>query len=84
MQGFETMLWLRNGFGFAGVWSVREQNQLLAVCFGLLAILLLQPRVATGSFKSPHGLRVKHKLIMLDRHRSGMERPHAITDPLSG
>jgi transposase, IS6 family len=33
--GFEAMLWLRKGFGFAGPWTVREQNQLLAHCFGL-------------------------------------------------
>ncbi len=35
IQGFEAMLWLRKGFGFAGLWTVREQNRLLAVCFGL-------------------------------------------------
>jgi len=35
IQGFEAMLWLRKGFGFAGVWTIREQNQLLALCFGL-------------------------------------------------
>jgi hypothetical protein len=34
-QGFEAMLWLRKGFGFAGAWTVCEQNHLLAVCFGL-------------------------------------------------
>ena len=33
--GFEAMLWLRKGFGFAGAWTVREQNRLLGVCFGL-------------------------------------------------
>lgn len=33
--GFEAMLWLRKGFGFAGAWTVREQNQMLAHCFGL-------------------------------------------------
>lgn len=33
--GFEAMLWLRKGFGFAGAWTVHEQNQLLAYCFGL-------------------------------------------------
>lgn len=33
--GFEAMLRLRKGFGFAGAWTVREQNRLLAVCFGL-------------------------------------------------
>jgi IS6 family transposase len=37
IQGFEAMLWLRKGFGFAGAWSVREQKQLLATCFGLPA-----------------------------------------------
>lgn len=35
IQGFEAMLWLRKGFGFAGAWTVGEQNQLLATCFGL-------------------------------------------------
>lgn len=35
IQGFEAMLWLRKGFGFADVWTVREQNQLLGVYFGL-------------------------------------------------
>ena len=35
IQGFEAMLWLRKGFGFAGRWTVCEQSQLLAVCFGL-------------------------------------------------
>ena len=38
IQGFEAMLWLRKGFGFSGVWTVREQNRLLAVCFGLSAV----------------------------------------------
>src|SRR4051795_874986 len=32
---YKAMLWLRKGFGFAGAWTVCEQNQLLAVCFGL-------------------------------------------------
>jgi hypothetical protein len=35
IQGFEAMLWLRKGFGFAGTWTVCEQNRLLAFCFGL-------------------------------------------------
>ncbi|POR40914.1 IS6 family transposase [Methylobacterium sp. V23] len=38
IQGFEAMLWLRKGFGFAGAWTVREQNRLLAICFGLQAV----------------------------------------------
>ena len=33
--GFEAMLWLRKGFGFAGAWTVREHNRMLAVSFGL-------------------------------------------------
>jgi hypothetical protein len=33
--GFADMLWLCNGFRFAGAWTVREQNQRLGVCFGL-------------------------------------------------
>lgn len=28
------MLWLKKGFGFAGKWTVRTQNDLLACCFG--------------------------------------------------
>ncbi|WP_456686727.1 DDE-type integrase/transposase/recombinase, partial [Bradyrhizobium sp. P5_C11_2] len=36
--GFEAMLWLRKGFGFAGAWTVCEQNRLLGVCFGLQAV----------------------------------------------
>ncbi|TFZ55380.1 DDE domain-containing protein [Methylorubrum sp. Q1] len=36
--GFEAMLWLRKGFDFAGAWTVREQNRLLGVCFGLQAV----------------------------------------------
>ena len=28
IQGFEAMLWLRKGFGFAGAWTVCEQNRL--------------------------------------------------------
>jgi transposase, IS6 family len=35
IQGFEALLWLRKGFGFASAWPVCEQNQLLALCFGL-------------------------------------------------
>jgi len=38
IQGFEAMLWLRKGFGFAGAWTVREQNRLLGFCFGLSAV----------------------------------------------
>ena len=34
IAGFEAMLWLKKGFDFAGQWSVREQNDLLAVLFG--------------------------------------------------
>lgn len=35
IAGFEAMLWLRKGFGFAGDWTVRRQNELLAFRFGL-------------------------------------------------
>ena len=38
IQAFEAMLWLRRGFGFAAASTVREQNQLLGLCFGLQAI----------------------------------------------
>lgn len=29
------MLWLRKGFDLTGAWTICEQNQLLAFCFGL-------------------------------------------------
>ena len=38
IRGFEAMLWLRKGFGFAGAWTVCEQKQLLSLCFGLLVM----------------------------------------------
>jgi len=38
IRGFEAMLWLRNDLGFAGAWTVREQERLLSVCFGLLQV----------------------------------------------
>lgn len=33
IAGFEAMLWLKKGFELTGRWSVREQNDLLAVIF---------------------------------------------------
>ena len=38
IQGFEAMLWPRKGFGFAGTWTVVEQNRMLGFCFGLSAV----------------------------------------------
>jgi transposase-like protein len=35
IAGFEAMLWLKKGFGLTGQWSVREQNDLLAMLFGI-------------------------------------------------
>jgi hypothetical protein len=35
---FEPMPWLREGFGFVGDWTVRRQNDLVALCFGLQKI----------------------------------------------
>ena len=35
IAGFEAMLWLRKGFGFAGGWTVNDQNDLIARLFGL-------------------------------------------------
>ena len=35
LYGRSKLGWLRKGFGFAGTWTVREQNRLLALCFGL-------------------------------------------------
>ena len=35
IAGFQALLWLRKGFGFSGDWTVRRQNDLLALCFGL-------------------------------------------------
>ena len=38
IAGFEAMLWLKKGFGFVGEWTVCEQNDLLACCFGLQVV----------------------------------------------
>jgi len=38
IKGFEAMLWLRKSFGFIGQWTIREQNNLLSVCYGLLEV----------------------------------------------
>jgi len=38
IRGFEAMLRLRKVFNFAGTWTVCEQNQLLAFCFGLAQV----------------------------------------------
>jgi hypothetical protein len=54
LQGFEAMLWLRKGFGFAGAWTVCEQNHLLAVCFGLQQVNKAKTGVGPAS---PCGLR---------------------------
>lgn len=35
IAGFEAMLWLRKGFGFAGGWTVNDQGDLLAHVFGV-------------------------------------------------
>jgi len=35
IAGFEAMLWLRKSLGFAGEWTVRRQNELLQLRFGL-------------------------------------------------
>jgi transposase, IS6 family len=35
IASFEAMLWLRNGFGFSGEWSVNDQNDLIALLVGL-------------------------------------------------
>ena len=37
IRGVEAMLWLRKGFDLAGIWTMYEQNRLLAICFGLPA-----------------------------------------------
>ena len=35
IREFEARLWLRKWFGFAGAWTVHEQNRMLGFCFGL-------------------------------------------------
>jgi transposase, IS6 family len=72
LQGFEAMLWLRKGFGCAGVWTVREQNRLLALCFGLPEVNeslkgapaqpLLQPSAAFATGPA------RVLLVLLDRN----------------
>ncbi len=34
IAGFEGTLWLKKGFGFAGGWTVNDQNNLIARLFG--------------------------------------------------
>lgn len=38
IAGFETMLWLRKGFGFSGGWTINDQNDLHARLFGLQGV----------------------------------------------
>ena len=33
IAGFESVLWLKKGLDFAGEWTARKQNELLACCF---------------------------------------------------
>ena len=35
IAAFEAMLWLKKSFDFAGQWTVREQNDLIALLLGL-------------------------------------------------
>jgi len=35
IAGFEAVLWVKKGLGFAGEWTVCRQNELLALRFGL-------------------------------------------------
>src|SRR3954449_13606672 len=76
IQGFEAMLWLRKGFGFAGAWTVREQNQLLAACFGLSSRTMRERRpgqpllwpvseFATRPHGTPHRLPLSGKGSLL-------------------
>lgn len=48
IAGFEAMLWPRKGFGFAGDWTVRRQNELLVLCFGLQKLTKCENRALTG------------------------------------
>ena len=34
IAGFEAMLWLRKGFAIAGEWTIRRENELIALLFG--------------------------------------------------
>ena len=49
IQGFEAMLWLHKGFGFAGACTVREQIQLGAVA----EVVELEGGVISGLFNEP-------------------------------
>ena len=39
---YKAMLWLRKGFGFAGAWTVCEQNRLLALCFAPVRLIVIR------------------------------------------
>ena len=57
------MLRLRKGFGFAGAWTVVEQNRMLAFCFGLSEVneaqkklgRSAQPATCSGACDKPEG-----------------------------
>ncbi len=50
IQGFEAMLWLGKGFGFAGTWTVVEQNRMLGFCFELQRLTKRKIRKDNGQF----------------------------------
>jgi IS6 family transposase len=37
-EGFKVIVWLQKCFWFSGARTVREQNRLLGICFGLQAV----------------------------------------------
>ena len=52
--GFEAMLWLKKGFGFAGEWTVRRQNELIALCFDFKWLIIPEDWAFSGFFSTFH------------------------------
>jgi hypothetical protein len=48
IAGFEAMLWFRKGFGLTGQWSLREQNDLLTMLFGIEKLTKPENRSQNG------------------------------------
>src|SRR4051794_40340725 len=84
LQDFEAMLWLRKDFGFAGAWTVREQNRVLAFCFGLQVGNKAWNRGRSGlSCGPPQSLRQARLHAIAKRSRTNEnERPRPLRSSL--
>lgn len=68
IASFEAMLWPRKGFGFAGGWTVNDQNELLKHLFGFKRIIKRENPVA-------HRIIASLKCLRHARHFSSDGQP---------